>query len=226
MSFAELAARGIIRVDHSDSTAWEHKDSPYHHEIVESVREKKPYETFTGRQQFYIDHEWFIKFDEALPAHRAPLENKGFPLRMLMGHARHSIHSMWRDDPLLLSLQRGEPDVYVNPQDAGGARRRRRRPHPHLQSRRASSSPRPTSAAGMQPGMIFSYHGWDPMQYRTGENFSAVVCTAGLIKPTTMAGDYGHLGYRALAYAPNQTYRDFTCDFARADPDTGRRAAA
>ncbi len=49
----------------------------------------------------------------------------------------------------------------------------------------------------MQPGMIFSYHGWDPMQYRTGENFSAVICTAGLIKPTTMAGDYGHLGYRA-----------------------------
>ena len=47
-----------------------------------------------------------------------------------------------------------------------------------------------------------------------------MICTAGLIKPTTMAGDYGHLGYRPLAFAPNQTYRDFTCDFAKADPDT------
>ncbi len=26
---------------------------------------------------------------------------------MLMGHARHGIHSMWRDDSLLYSLQRG-----------------------------------------------------------------------------------------------------------------------
>ena len=35
-----------------------------------------------------------------------------------MGHARHGIHSMWRDDSFLLSLQRGEPDIYVNPDDA------------------------------------------------------------------------------------------------------------
>ena len=38
-------------------------------------------------------------------------------MKMLMGHARHGIHSMWRDDSFLLSLQ-GEPDVYVNPEDA------------------------------------------------------------------------------------------------------------
>jgi nitrate reductase alpha subunit len=225
VSFAELAAKGIIRVDNSGTAAWEHKDSPYHNDIVESVREKKPYETFTGRQQFYIDHEWFIEFDEALPAHRAPLENKGFPLRMLMGHARHSIHSMWRDDPLLLSLQRGEPDVYVNPRDASargvvdGDLIRIFNPAGEFFAQAHLSS-------GMQPGMIFSYHGWDPMQYRTGENFSSVVCTAGLIKPTTMAGDYGHLGYRPLAFAPNQTYRDFTCNFDKADPATGRRSAA
>jgi hypothetical protein len=30
-----------------------------------------------------------------------------------------------------------------------------------------------------------------------------------------MAGDYGHLGYKVLAYAPNQTYKDFTCDFEK-----------
>jgi hypothetical protein len=40
-----------------------------------------------------------------------------------------------------------------------------------------------------------------------------VIPTAGLVKPTSVAGDYGHLGYRVLAYAPNQTYRDFTCEF-------------
>jgi nitrate reductase alpha subunit len=71
-------------------------------------------------------------------------------------------------------------------------------------------------SAGIQPGMVFMYHGWDPMMFRGGKNFSAVIPTAGLIKPTSMAGDYGHLGYRPLAFAPNQTYRDFTCNFEKA----------
>ncbi len=35
-----------------------------------------------------------------------------------MGHVRHGIHSMWTDDAFLLNLRRGEPDVYVNPDDA------------------------------------------------------------------------------------------------------------
>ncbi len=49
--------------------------------------------------------------------------------------------------------------------------------------------------------------------FRGRQNFAAVIPTAGLVKPTSVAGDYGHLGYRVLAYAPNQTYRDFTCEF-------------
>jgi hypothetical protein len=82
-------------------------------------------------------------------------------------------------------------------------------------------------SARIQPGMIFSYHGRDPMQHRTRNNFSAVVTSAGLIKPTTMAGDHGHLGCRALAFAPNQTCRDFSCNFEwAADQQLGRRPAA
>ena len=108
----------MVRVDGSDNTMWDNEDSPYHTEVVKSVREKHPYETFTGRQQFYIDHEWFIEFEETLPTYKEPLSIKDFPMRMMMGHARHGIHSMWRDDSLLLSLQRGEPDIYINPDDA------------------------------------------------------------------------------------------------------------
>jgi len=51
--------------------------------------------------------------------------------------------------------------------------------------------------------------------FKHGKNFGEVIPTAGLIKPTSMAGDYGHLGYQPLAFAPNQTYKDFTCDFER-----------
>jgi hypothetical protein len=213
MSFAELAAKGIVRVDESrGSTVWDHDASPFHADIAESVHGKRPYETLTGRQQFYIDHEWFLKFDEALPVHHAPLKQERFPLQMTMGHARHGIHSMWRDDPFLLSLQRGEPDIFVNPDDAAARGVRdgdlievfndagRFRCMAHL-------------SAGIMPGTVYMYHGWDPTMFRGRQNFSAVIPTAGLVKPTSVAGDYGHLGYRVLAYAPNQTYRDFTCDF-------------
>jgi DMSO reductase family type II enzyme molybdopterin subunit len=224
ISFAELASKGIVRVDHSDSTMWDHEGSSYHDDITRSVRHKKPYETFTGRQQFYIDHEWFLEFDEQLPGHRDPLRIKGYPLQMTMGHARHGIHSMWRDDKLLVSLQRGEPDIYVNPDDAA-ARGVADGDLIRVFNPAGEFFAQAHVSAGIQPGMVFMYHGWDPMMFHGGQNFSAVIPTAGLIKPTTMAGDWGHLGYRPLAFAPNQTYRDFTCDFEKADR-AGRPAAA
>ena len=193
---------------------WEKDESPYHNEIVKSVRKKLPYETFTGRQQFYIDHEWFIEFGETLPTFKKPLKIDEFPLRMMMGHARHGIHSTWRDDSFLLSLQRGEPDIYVNPDDAinrgvedGDMIRIYNTAGEFFAMAHVSS--------GIQPGMLFMYHGWDPKMFKGGKNFSEVIPTGGLIKPTSMAGDYGHLGYQPLAFAPNQTYKDFTCDFEK-----------
>jgi len=214
ITFEELSEKGIVRVNGVDNTSWDNEESPYHTEIVKSVVDKHPYETFTGRQQFYIDHEWFIEFEETLPTYKEPLSIKGYPLRMMMGHARHGIHSTWRDDAFLLSLQRGEPDIYVNPDDA-----QERGVKDDDMIRIFNSAGEFFAMAhvssGIQPGMLFMYHGWDPKMFKHGKNFGEVIPTAGLIKPTSMAGDYGHLGYQPLAFAPNQTYKDFTCDFER-----------
>jgi len=221
ISFSELAARGIVRLDHTPSTAWDDPKASYQSELTDSVVRKRSYKTLTGRQQFYIDHEWFLKFDEALPGHKEPLRNEGYPLRMMMGHARHGIHSMWRDDPVLLKLQRGEPDIYINPADAkvrgvaDGDLVRVHNPAGQFIAQAHLSN-------GMPPGMLFMYHGWDPMMFRGKENFSAVVSTAGLIKPTSMAGGYGHLGHRPLSFAPNQTYKDFTVNFEKFTPAPAR----
>ncbi len=223
--FDELAARGIVRLDGSSGTAWDDEDAPYHNDVYQSVRDKKPYETVTGRQQFYVDHEWFLEFGEALPGHKDPLAIEGYPLRMMMGHARHGVHSMWRDDSLLLSLQRGEPDIYVNP---GDARTRGVRDGDPIRVFNTAGSfvAQAHLSEGLQPGMLFMCHGWDPMMFEGRENFSAVISTAGLIKPTMMAGDYGHLGYRPFAFAPNQTYKDFTCNFEGVRGSAGTRERA
>ena len=214
ISFEELSQKGIVKVEGVESTMWEKDESPYHNEIVKSVKKKLPYETFTGRQQFYIDHEWFIEFGETLPTFKEPLKIDEFPLRMMMGHARHGIHSTWRDDSFLLSLQRGEPDIYVNPDDASN-RGVQDGDMIRVYNTAGEFFAMAHVSSGIQPGMLFMYHGWDPKMFKGDKNFSEVIPTGGLIKPTSMAGDYGHLGYQPLAFAPNQTYKDFTCDFEK-----------
>ena len=53
------------------------------------------------------------------------------------------------------------------------------------------------------------------VMFRGRENFGAVVQTGGLIKPTSLVGDYEHLGWKPFAYEPNHTFHDFTCDFEK-----------
>ncbi len=215
VSFEEMAGRGIMRNPGTDSVIYD-VDSPYGSTLLQAVRDKVPYPTLTGRQQYYMDHDWFIEEGEQLPTYKAPLSNDGYPLRMLQGHARHGIHSTWRDDSLLLSLQRGEPDIYVCPKDAeerGVADGDLIRVFNALGEFIAQAH----VTASMQPGMTFMYHGWDPMMFRERQNFGAVVSTAGLIKPTSLVGGYGHVTYRPLAFEPNATFADFTMNFEKYD---------
>ena len=192
--------------------------SPFNSHLVNTVRKKRAYQTLTGRQQYYFDHDWFLKFNESLPDHRAPLENEGYPLQMMMGHARHGIHSMWRDDSLMLSLQRGEPDIYISPVDAD-ARGVADGDTVRVFSPMGDMIIQAHVTSAMPPGMMFMYHGWDPMMFENQQNFGAVIPTAGLLKPTNMVGGYGHLNYQPFAWQPNQTYKDFTCDFEKYAPE-------
>jgi len=213
VSFAGLLDRGFIRVDDADGVQFG-PDSSFSYYVLARVRDKKPYETLTGRQQFYLDHDWFMQEGEALPAYRAPLAIDGYELRLVMGHARHGIHSMYRDDSLLLSLQRGEPDVYLNPDDAeqrGVTDGDMVRVFNSFGSFIAMSH----VSSALQPKMLFMYHGWDPMMFEGRENFGSVIPTSGLLKPTTLVGGYGHLNYRPPVNVPNQTFHDCTVEFEK-----------
>jgi len=212
-NFAEMAQQGIVRNNGTDGVIYD-EDSPYGSVMLRAWRDKTPYPTLTGRQQYYLDHDWFIEEGEHLPVYKAPIKIKGYPLSMLMGHARHGIHSMWRDDSLLLSLQRGEPDIYVSKEDAAergvadGDLIRVFNSAGHFIAIAHVS-------ASMQPGMTFMYHGWDPMMFEDRQNFGAVVSSAGLIKKTALVSGYGHVTYRPLAFEPNAVFGDFTCDFEK-----------
>ncbi len=79
--------------------------------------------TLTGRQQFYIDHSYFITLGEELPIYkepeRDPLPNGSpAPLKLNTPHERWGTHSTFRDLDLLLRLQRYQAFVSISKIDA------------------------------------------------------------------------------------------------------------
>jgi DMSO reductase family type II enzyme molybdopterin subunit len=177
------------------------------------VEKKEPYPTLTGRQQFYVDHPWFLKVGEELPVHKDPPTAGGqHPFTMTGGHARWSIHSMWRDQTLMLQLQRGEPVVYLNPADA-----RERGISDHDLVRvwndlgefvvRAKITP------GIRPSQLHILHAWEPYQFRDGGCHQYL--SPSPFKVTQLVGDYGQLHWGYQHYEPNQNDRDTRVDVAR-----------
>ena len=86
-----------------------------------NIERNKPFHTLTGRQQFYVDHDWFLGMGEMLPVYRPPLnmtelfgeapigeQNElGVSVRYLTPHNKWSIHSEYQDNLFMLSLSRG-----------------------------------------------------------------------------------------------------------------------
>ncbi|MEV7888886.1 nitrate reductase subunit alpha [Streptomyces sp. NPDC002817] len=92
----------------------------------------KPWHTLTGRQHFFLDHDWIHELGEALPIYRPPLDmNKLFnepelgpdgqrevTVRYLTPHNKWSIHSEYQDNLFMLALSRGGQSIWMSPQDA------------------------------------------------------------------------------------------------------------
>jgi DMSO reductase family type II enzyme molybdopterin subunit len=171
---------------------------------------KMPWETLTGRQQFYIDHDWFLEFGEELPVHRDPIKQGGdYPLRVTFGHARWSIHSMWRDNPLMLRLQRGEPIMYINAKDAA-ARGINDNDVVEVFNDVGDFRVKVLVTPSMQRGQVHLYHAWEKFQYRN-EKSHAAIC-ASQVNPLLMVGNYGHLRYTPSGYQPNNNDKGATVE--------------
>lgn len=177
------------------------------------TEEKKPYPTLTGRQQFYVDHPWFLKVGEELPTHKPPPAAGGdHPFTLTGGHTRWSIHAVWRDHDLMLRLQRGEPVVFVNENDAhelGIGDHDTVRVWNDLGSFEARAMP----TGAIQPGQVHIFHAWEPYQFRSGWSHQAL--SPSPIKITQLVGDYGHLRWSYGHYDPNQVDRDTRVSIAR-----------
>jgi DMSO reductase family type II enzyme molybdopterin subunit len=174
------------------------------------VEKKRPYPTLTGRQQFYIDHPWFLELGEELPTHKDPPAAGGHhPFTLTGAHTRWSIHAMWRDHAMMLRLQRGEPVVLVN--DAV-ARERAIEDHGLVRvfNDLGAFEARAKRSSAIRPEQIHIFHGWEPYQFRTGVSHQSLAASP--IKVTQLVGDYGQLHWGHAHYEPNQVDRDTRVD--------------
>jgi DMSO reductase family type II enzyme molybdopterin subunit len=225
MTLADLRREGALRIQSlgpEGGTAGVYSDYEVGAPVVpfrDFVEKKRPYPTLTGRQQFYVDHPWFLELGEALPVHKAPPKSGGdYPLIMTGGHTRWSIHAQWRDEPLMLRLQRGEPVVYLNGSDCaarGISDQDRVRVKNDLGSFVAFAKP----TDSIRPGQVHIFHAWEPYQFKGGVSHQAL--SPSPIKVTQLVGDYGQLHWNYAHYEPNQVDRETRVEVERFEGSAG-----
>lgn len=165
---------------------------------------KRPLSTLTGRQQFYIDHQWFLDFGEQLPVYKPPVDDDKYPLRWNTPHGRWSIHSVWRDAKYQLRFQRGRPIVYLNPAEAQ-IRNLADNDTIEIYNDHGKIVAQLCISQRIPAGMALMYHGWERYNFEKGGFQSPTTIR---IKPTQLAGGYGQLKFVPNYWGPTANQRD------------------
>jgi nitrate reductase alpha subunit len=182
------------------------------------VRDKVPYPTATRRIQFHLDHPLYEELDEVLPRHKTPPTIGGeHPLYMTGGHTRWSIHSAWRDDALMLRLQRGAPFVLLSLEDAA-ARGIADGERVRVRNDLGAFEVRAKLAPQLRPGQAIVYHGWEDNQFRGPGNPRHLLASP--INPVELAGGHPHLVGSYNHGTPGQFDRETRIEVERIAPGT------
>jgi DMSO reductase family type II enzyme molybdopterin subunit len=179
------------------------------------VEGKHAWPTLTGRQQFYLDHPWFVEADEALPRFK-PLPKPGgdHPILLTGGHNRWSIHAIWRAHPELLRLQRGGPAMWMSVEDAA-ARGIRDGELVRVWNAHGSFQIGAKISPAVASGEAIIYHAWEPYQFPGWRGNMEVVSSP--YKPLHFVGDYGHLRYRVFFAGPMHVPRGVPVEIEAAE---------
>ncbi|MFC7530058.1 nitrate reductase subunit alpha [Actinoplanes sp. GCM10030250] len=129
--FADCQSRPVPVITSPEWSGSEHGGRRYSPFTINTER-LKPWHTLTGRQHFYLDHDWMQELGEELPVFRPPLDMhklfgeprlgaKGeleLTVRYLTPHSKWSIHSEYQDNLIMLTLSRGGPTMWMSEVDA------------------------------------------------------------------------------------------------------------
>ncbi|GAA0913798.1 nitrate reductase subunit alpha [Streptomyces thermoalcalitolerans] len=192
-----------------------------------NVERHKPWHTLTGRQHFYLDHDWIAALGEQLPVYRPPLDmhvlfgeprlgeqgELGITVRYLTPHNKWSIHSEYQDNLFMLSLSRGGPTLWMSTRDAEkiGVRDN---DWIEAVNRNGVVAARAVVSHRMPEGTVYMHHAQDrlidvPRTETTGRRGGIHnSLTRLLIKPTHLIGGYAQLSYAFNYLGPTGNQRD------------------
>ncbi|WP_433189812.1 nitrate reductase subunit alpha [Actinoallomurus sp. CA-150999] len=226
ITFADTQARPtpvITSPEWSGSESGGRRYSPF----TINVERLKPWHTLTGRQHFYLDHDWMAEFGEQLPVFRPPLNmhdlfgeprvgeqgELGITVRYLTPHNKWSIHSEYQDNLFMLSLSRGGPTIWMSTQDAAkiGAADN---DWIEAVNRNGVVVARAIVSHRMPEGTVYMHHAQDRLidvprtetNGRRGGIHNSL--TRLLIKPSHLIGGYAQLSYAFNYLGPTGNQRD------------------
>jgi nitrate reductase alpha subunit len=187
----------------------------------------KPWHTLTGRQHFFLDHDWIEGFGEQMPVYRPPLDmhqlfgesrlgSNGeleITVRYLTPHSKWSIHSEYQDNLLMLTLSRGGPTIWISEADAAKINVR---DNDWLEAvnRNGVVVARAVVSYKMPEGTVYMYHAQErvvdvPRAESTGRRGGIHnSLTRLLVKPTHLIGGYAQLSFAFNYLGPTGNQRD------------------
>ncbi|MBE9539607.1 MAG: molybdopterin-dependent oxidoreductase [Proteobacteria bacterium] len=174
--------------------------------MTQFTEHKDHWPTYSGRITTYIDHPWFIEARENMATHKeSPKAGGDHPFQLVSCHSRWSIHSTWRDTPLLLRMQRGEPVMYVNPMEA---KQLNIADHDYaeLYNDYGTVTMRIKYSTMVRPGVAYYFHAWEPNQFPNHESYKWLI--PGLVNPLHLSGDYYQLQHGVNKYQPGTAVQD------------------
>ncbi|TDQ52973.1 nitrate reductase alpha subunit [Actinorugispora endophytica] len=211
------------------SPEWSGKEAPErrYSPFTINLEHDKPWHTLTGRQHFYLDHDWMHEFGESLPVYRPPLNiqklfgepafgptgEREVTVRYLTPHSKWSIHSEYQDNLLMLTLSRGGPAIWMSPSDAEviGARDN---DWVEAVNRNGVVAARLIVSHRMPAGTVYMYHAQErviavPKTETTGKRGGIHnSLTRVLVKPTHLIGGYAQFAYAFNYIGPTGNQRD------------------
>ena len=197
-----------------------------------NIERLKPFHTLTGRQQFYLDHDWILRMGEALPTYRPPLDmtrlfgeapvgtltesdehSLSVSVRYLTPHNKWSIHSEYQDNLFMLSLSRGGQSVWMSDVDAEkiGVRDN---DWIEMVNRNGVVAARAIVSHRMPEGTVYMHHAQDrlidvPLTETDGKRGGIHnSLTRILMKPSHLIGGYAQLSYFFNYIGPTGSNRD------------------
>ncbi len=224
ITFADTQARPVPVITSPEWSGSEHGGRRYTAFAI-NVERLKPWHTLTGRQHFFIDHDWMTELGEQLPIFRPPLNmhrifgsqaeglEKEVTVRYLTPHSKWSIHSEYQDNLFMLSLSRGGQEIWMSVEDAEAIGVVDNE-WIEAYNRNGVVVARACVSHRMPKGTVFMYHAKDrvvdvPLAETSGKRGGIHNSLTRLIlKPTHLIGGYAQLTFAFNYLGPTGNQRD------------------